>query len=173
MADKETGEIMLNAVGQAVADVLGKTPDDVFVFIEAGDNWIGGGIFENLEDHVAWREPSDELDDLIVRLWKAAPAEKKWSVLLYDIKDGKFSVEYLYPETQIDEDGEEYCIHGELLDDALLARYGDKPVIYPEPDEGFWHELTEEDLAEIEFIEEDEGEDVDDSGGSEQTLPKK
>ncbi len=62
------------------------------------------------------------------------------------------------------------------VEDALVDRYGDKPVIYPELDEGYWHELTEEDLAEIEFIEDDEGEDVDDSDNdvnAEQTLPKK
>ncbi len=97
MADKETGEIM-NAVGQAVADVLGKTPDDVFVFIEAGDHWYGGGIFENLEDKVLYHEFEEELDDIIRPLWESAEPDKKWSIILVDFKDGKFEAEFLYTE---------------------------------------------------------------------------
>jgi hypothetical protein len=66
-------------------------------------------------------------------------------MLHYDIKDGKFTVEYFYPE-QLDAEETSYDRRGR----ALQLRYGDKPVIYPDLDDGDWHELTEEELADIE-----------------------
>jgi hypothetical protein len=140
---------MLNAIGQHTANVLGKTPEDVFVYIRAGDQWMEGAIFDNLENAVIYHDPNRDMVEEVTRLWEAADPEKKWEMLYYDIKDGGFTVEYFYPD-QLDpeEDSPDH------RDRALAARYGDKPVIYPEPDRGYWHELTEEDLAEIEFIEE-------------------
>ena len=149
MATKEMGDIV-NAIGQQVAYILGKTPEDVYVYIEAGDEWSGGAIFENLEDKVEYRDFNDEIFQLILQLWDAAEPDKKWSVIHYDIKDGKFDAEFLYT------DGMELDVfEHDYREDALVARYGDKPVIYPEPDEGDWHELTAEELAEIENTEYD------------------
>ncbi len=140
MASEEMGD-RLNAIGQRVAVDLGKAPNDVFVFIEAGDQWCGGAIFENLEDKVLYHDFGDEMDDLILSLWEAAEPDKKWSLLFMDIKDGRFDVEFHYTD-----DLEHHPIEYDYREDALVARYGDKPVIYPEPDED-WHELTEDDLA--------------------------
>ncbi len=149
MATKEIGDI-LNAIGQHTADIIGKVPNDVFVYITASDQRQGGAIFENLPDQVIYYDPSQAMFKEIQHLWDAADPDKKWDMLHYDIKDGKFSVEYFYPE-DLDPD----IWNHDYREDALIARYGDKPVIYPEPDAGYWHELTEADLAEIEFMEED------------------
>jgi hypothetical protein len=147
MASKELGD-GLNAIGQLVADVLGKTPNDVFVFIEAGDQWYGGAIFENLDDKVLYHEFEDDtLGEIILPMWEAAEPDKKWSILLFDIKDGRFEAEFLYTD-----DLEHHPFEYDYREDALVARYGDKPVIYPELDEGYWHELTEEDMKDVEVI---------------------
>jgi hypothetical protein len=140
MATEAQGDL-LNTIGQHVADVLSKVPDNVFVFIEAGDQWCGGAIFENLPDQVIYHDFDDGTDDLILSLWEAAEPDKKWTILLYDIKDGRFSVEYIYPD-QLDPD--ESSI--DQRERFLVARYGDKPVIYPEMEEGEWDDLTEKDL---------------------------
>ncbi len=154
MANQAMGD-MLNEIGQHVADFLGNPLKDVFVFIEAGDNWSGGEIYQNQAETIESYEFPDIMSDLILNMWEAAPADKKWSVILYDIKDGEFSAEFLYPEIQIDEDGEEYDIHDDILDAALLERFGEKTITYPNEDDDDWHELTEEDLAEVEVIEVD------------------
>jgi hypothetical protein len=140
MATKEIGD-MLSAIGQHTADILGKTPNDVFVYIEGGDQMQGGAVFDNLADRVEYHDPSIEMCEEIQRLWDAAEPDKKWIMIYYDIKDGKFSVEYFYPD-QLDPGFWEH----DYRQDALVARYGDKPVIYPEPDEGDWQDLTEDDL---------------------------
>jgi hypothetical protein len=141
MASKKMGDT-LSEIGQRVAIEMGRVPVDVFVFIEAGDQWCGGAIFENLEDKVVYHDFGDEMDDLILNLWEAAEPGKKWSVLLVDFKQGRFEAEFLYTD-----DLEHDPFEHDYREDALVARYGDKPVIYPEPDEGDWHDLTESDLT--------------------------
>ena len=126
MATEEMGKL-LNQIGQQVANFLGKVPDDVFVFIHAADQMSSGAIFENLPEQVISREFGNETHDTILELWDAAPPDKKWSMLLYDIKDGRFDAEFLYTEDLEDEwDSLDY------RQDALRKRYGDKPVIYPQ-----------------------------------------
>jgi hypothetical protein len=151
MATTEMGD-MLNEIGQYVANRLGKTPDDIFVYIEAGDQVYGGAIFENLADKVIYHQYGDDdgFGDIVLRLWDIAPPDKKWSVLLYDIKDGKFDAEFIYTD-DMDKDVYEH----DYREDALVARYGDKPVIYPPMEDGDWHELTAEELAEIQDTEYD------------------
>ncbi len=142
MTAEEMGDL-LNQIGQQVTNILGKVPNDVFVFIEAADQMSGGAIFENLPEQVVYHDFGHETHDTILELWEAAAPDKKWSMLLYDIKDGKFSADFLYTD---DLEGEWYAL--DYREDALRARYGDKPVIYPPMDDGDWHEVTEEDLSE-------------------------
>lgn len=131
MATEEKGKL-LNQIGQLVVKTLGKVPDDVFVFIEAADQMSGGAIFENLPDKIVYHDFGHDVHDTILELWDAAPPDKKWSMLLYDIKDGRFDSEFLYTDDLEDEwDSLDY------RQDALRARYGDKPVIYPKRDGKF------------------------------------
>ena len=140
MATEEMGKL-LNQIGQLVAKTLGKVPDDVFVFIRAADQLSGGAIFENLPEQVIYHDFGHDVHDTILELWDAAPPDKKWSMLLYDIKDGRFDAEFLYTDDLEDEwDSLDY------RQDALRARYGDKPLIYPPMYDGDWHEITEDDL---------------------------
>lgn len=131
MATEEMGKL-LNQIGQLVAKTLGKIPDDVFVFIRAADQLSGGAIFENLPGKIVYHDFGHDVHDTILELWDAAPADKKWSILLYDIKDGSFDAEFIYTNDLEDEwDSLDY------RQDALRARYGDKPVIYPNRDRNF------------------------------------
>lgn len=131
---------MLNAIGQHTADILGKVPDDVFVFIEAGDQWMGGAVFENLEDKVLYHGPSREMLKEIQNLWESADPDKKWSIIHYDIKDGQFDAEFIYTA-----DMEHHPFEYNYRQDALTARYNDKSVNYP-PIDGDWQEIKEDDL---------------------------
>jgi hypothetical protein len=53
------------------------------------------------------------------------------------------------------DDLEKDVFEHDYREDALVARYGDKPVIYPIMEDGDYHELTEEELAEIDATEYD------------------
>lgn len=158
MTTDATGEL-LNAIGQHVANILGKTPDDVFVFIRAADQCCSGAIFENQKSEVQYHEFGPETVDVILELWDAAEPDKKWSILLYDIKNGRFSVEYIYPD-QLDPDESDI----DQREHFLVARYGDKPVIYPDLDDGEWDDLTEDDLTDDEAPRDPAPRDVDPEG---------
>jgi hypothetical protein len=148
METLETGQ-MLNDIGQQVAAILGKVPTDAYVYIEAGDQWNGGAIFDNLPNQLVYHEFDDALEELVERLWEAAPPDKKWTIIHYDIKDGHFEAEFVYTD-----DMELDPFEHDYRQDALEARYGSKEVIYPPLEDGDWEELTEEDLKQVEVIEE-------------------
>lgn len=134
---------LLNQLGQQVANTLGRVPDEVFVFIEAADQMSGGAIYESLPEQVIYHDFGHEIHETVLELWEESEPDKKWSMLLYDIKDGTFDATFLYTN---DLEQEFYSL--DYLEEALKIRYGDKPVIYPEMAEGNWQELTKDDLPE-------------------------
>ncbi|MDT8759090.1 hypothetical protein MZO42_10305 [Sphingomonas psychrotolerans] len=124
---------LLNDVGNVLAAIADGDPEGVFLYVEIGDGWISPNIFKDEGKLVRWLDPSDnELTDLLYRAWRLEPEGKRWSVMEYDIKDGKFAVSFKYPDEvdveSFDEDRREK---------VLRARYGDKPVVYP-PLEGMF-----------------------------------
>lgn len=98
-----------------------------------GDGWISSNIFKDEGELVRWLEPGDgQLIDLLYEAWHLEPKGKRWSVMEYDVKDGKFAVSFKYPE-EVDVESMDH----DRREDALVARYSDKPVIYP-PLEGMF-----------------------------------
>jgi hypothetical protein len=140
MSQDETIEI-LNIIGQHVADIVGAHPNDTFLYVEADAGSRDAGIFQDIGDKVIYHDPTDDLFDDIGRLWEMAEPDKKWAVMLYDVKEGKFDAQFTFPE-DLNLDDSIY----DRREHALATRYGDKPVIYPEPGDWF-HDLTEDDLS--------------------------
>lgn len=73
------------------------------------------------------------LYDLIFKAWKAEESAKRLSVMEYEINGLRFEARFRFPdevdvEAETDEDRRE---------DALMRRYGSKPVVYPPIPEGF------------------------------------
>ena len=131
MATEEMGD-MLNGIGQHLADILEQHPDGSYMYAEVDEGSCEAGVFLDEGEQVVYFDPSDELFDALFDLWEFAEADKKWVVLHYEVKNGAFAVRFSYPD-QIDP--EESIV--ERRERALYERYGDKPVIYPEPDENF------------------------------------
>ncbi|MBJ7253391.1 MAG: hypothetical protein JHD25_01290 [Sphingomonadaceae bacterium] len=131
---------MLNGIGQHLADILDQHPDGSYMYAEVTEGSCEAGIFHDEGEQVVYYRPSGELFDALFDLWKFAEADKKWTVLHYEVKDGAFKVRFLYPD-QLDPEEFSY----ERRERALHERYGDKPVIYPKPD-GNFRELTLDDF---------------------------
>ncbi len=131
---------MLNGIGQHLADILEQHPDGSYMYAEVDEGSCEAGVFLDEGEQVVYFDPSDELFDALFDLWEFAEADKKWVVLHYEVKNGAFAVRFSYPD-QIDP--EESSV--ERRERALQERYGDKPVIYPEPDESY-HMLTLDDF---------------------------
>jgi hypothetical protein len=141
MSNEKMTEI-LNAIGQMVAAILNGSPNDSYLYAEATDGSVEGGVFQDKGKEVIYYDPTDALADEILELWYLAERGKKWGALHYEIIDGKFDARFEYPDTW---DAEEYT--PDRRERALRARFGDKPIVYPPPDEGFY-DLNETDLPE-------------------------
>lgn len=128
---------LMNDIGGKLAEIVGGDPNDVFLYVEIGDRWIGYSIFKDEGNVVRYYDDNDSgLYDLLWDAWYAEPSEEKkmrWSVMEYDVKDGKFSAFYRYPD---EVDVEVFDVNSDRRETALKARYGDKPVIYPPIPEG-------------------------------------
>lgn len=131
---------MLNGIGQHLADILEHHPDGAYLYAEMDEGYCEAGVFYDEGEHVVYYGPSDELFNALHELWEFAEADKKWAVLHYEVKNGAFDARFSYPD-QIDPVEAGF----ERRERALYERYGDKPVIYPEPDENF-RMLTSDDF---------------------------
>ncbi len=122
---------LMNRIGQVLTEIADGDPDGIFLYVEIATGWVSSNVFKEDGKAVRNLDSSSELDDLLFDVWYASPKDKRWSVMEYDIKGGKFEVSFRYPEE----------VDVEVVDDArreaaLRARYGDKPVIYPPPPTG-------------------------------------
>lgn len=128
---------ILNDIGRELAAIVGGDPNGVFLYAEIGDRWDSPSVFKNEGDVVRYYRASKLLSDLLWEAWYAESSSEekimRWSVLEYDVKDGKFNAFYRYPD-EVDVE----VVDEERREAALKARYGDKPVIYPPiPDGAF------------------------------------
>jgi hypothetical protein len=76
MSSPEIGN-MLNTIGQHIANILEKKPRDVFVYLCAGDQWMEGAIFDNVENEVIYYRPDKEMVQTVMQLWEATATDKK------------------------------------------------------------------------------------------------
>lgn len=123
---------ILSEIGQELSDIVGGESNGIFLYVEIGEGWVSSSIFKDEGDLIRYHDSDGEiLTDLLFEAWYAEPSEEKimrWSVMEYDVKDGKFDVIFKYPE-EVNVEVVDY----ERREAALRARYGDKPVIYPPP----------------------------------------
>ena len=126
---------ILGEIGLELADIVGGDPNGVFLYVEIGEGWVRPSIFKDGGDAIRYYEGSYLLSDLLFDAWYAESSSEdrimRWSVMEYDVKDGKFDANYKYPEEVDVEDMDE-----DRRETALRARYGDKPVVYPPLPEG-------------------------------------
>jgi hypothetical protein len=131
---------ILVRIGRELAAMIGKNPDGAYCYNEARDMWLSLSAYHDEGNRIVYYSPSREFGDAVEDLWHAREHENRWGAMRYEIVDGQFSVEFDYPD-QFDPDEDENIRE----DRALKARFGDKPIYYPPPED--WHELTEGDLS--------------------------
>lgn len=117
---------LLSDIGEELAQIVGGDPDGVYLYIEAGEGWIGPSVFKDEANAVRYFDGSLELSELILELRNTEERGKRWAVMEYEVKGTKFDAQFKYPEEVDVEDFDEG-----RRETALKQRYGDKPVIYP------------------------------------------
>lgn len=117
---------MLANIGGEVAEIVGGNPDGAFLYVEAGEGWIGSAIFREEGKIVRYFDSSLELDEFLLEMWNAEDPDKRWAVMEYEVKGTTFDAKFQFPE-EIDPKETEV----ERRPRALQRRFGDKPVVYP------------------------------------------
>lgn len=100
----------------------------ILFYAEAGPAWSGGSIFVSRPDQIVWISPSGEEDplDIVMRLWDAAPTDKKWRGITVVIDGDSFRTEFDYGESWLSDEDE-----GDRREPIVRAYFGDKPIYYP------------------------------------------
>ncbi|MBB3981816.1 hypothetical protein GGR44_001475 [Sphingobium fontiphilum] len=125
---------LFNEIGVELVHIAGGNPDRIFLYVEIGDRWISPNVFRDEGHQIRNLDGSEALSDLLWEAWYAESDEggiKRWSIMEYEIKDGKLDITFHYPE-EVDVE----IIDDERRQTALRARFGDKPVVYPPIPEG-------------------------------------
>lgn len=116
---------LLGEIGQEVTDIVGN-PDGVFLYVEAGEGWVGPSLFRDEGKLVRWFDPTPRLSMLLVDLWEAEDADKRWSAMEYTVTGTKFHTVFVFPEMFRND-----LSINDRREMILNARYGDKPRVYP------------------------------------------
>lgn len=120
---------LFNDIGVELVDIVGGDTNSIFLYVEIGEGWISPNVFKDEGHKIRYLDDNEALADLLWEAWYAESEEggiKRWSIMEYEIKDGKFDVSFKYPDEVNVE-----TISMERRQAALRARFGDKPVIYP------------------------------------------
>jgi hypothetical protein len=118
---------LLSSLGEKVAGILGGDPNGIYLYVEVGDRWMSVSVFRDEGNAVRNYPCESELTDLLWELWReeSPDPEKRWAVMEYEIRAGKFDARFTYPDKV---DVESYDLDRREI--ALKKRFGDKPVIY-------------------------------------------
>jgi hypothetical protein len=131
---------ILTSIGEHVASELGGNPEGIYLYVEVGDRWISVNVFRDEGDVVRYYRHGSELSDQIWDLWKAAEPARRWAVMEYEIKGGKFDARFKYPE-EVDIESMEV----DRREIALRERFADKPIVYPPVPDHFLELKADED----------------------------
>lgn len=120
-------ERLLVRIGQMLAEDAEYPLDHTLLHAEVDPEMIGPSIFKNAGDHVVYRNLDlQRWSDVLLDLWHAQDGSPQWSEIEYFISDGRFNVQYFYPDDPSRLEG-----FVEKRDDLIRRYYGEKPVLYP------------------------------------------
>lgn len=137
----DEAERLLNEVGQLLAKDTDYPLDGTLLYAELDTNFAGIAIFKNRGNHILYRWDDSSLTYPLLDLWEQWEPGKRWAEMEYVIVDGKFEVDFIYPE-EIDPEEDSF----ERRDRIVRRHFGDKPIVYPP-----WPPPDYEDLGAQEF----------------------
>jgi hypothetical protein len=121
---EESGKI-LEEIGRAICEQFDYHVESFFFMSEVGDNVASGCILEDAGNRLIYHLPADGIIPMAIRLSELLPAEKRWQILRYSVRDEKFSAEFDYPK-DIDQEESE----NDRADRILQAWAGNRSIDY-------------------------------------------
>ena len=123
----DESDALLNEIGQLLAQDRDYPGVDTLLYAEVGHDYIGESIFKILGNQFLYRRPLNRrLPYALLELWEAQEGDDRWSELEYVLRDGRFDVNYFYPD---EIDPEEDLADRRAR--SVRRHFGDKPIVYP------------------------------------------
>ena len=122
---------LLGDIGTKLVSIADGATSGLFLYVEACEGGTYTSIFKDEGAQVRYLDwEKTGLYDFIIAAREAEPdVTKRWSVMEYEVEDGKFEAKFKFP----DEVNVEADVGGDRREVVLRERYGDKPVVYPPP----------------------------------------
>lgn len=123
---KRIREVFLR-INDEAAVIVGGNPNGIFLYVEAGNGWIGSSLFRDEGVAIKYYRSSMELDRAIsdAREEEERP-HMRWSVMEFAVENDKFQVRFKFPEEVDVEKFDE-----NRRDGVLQARFGEREITYP------------------------------------------
>jgi hypothetical protein len=109
-----------------MVEACGGATDGIFLYAELEPGVVAPALFQDVDDHVVYREPNSEIMDKLEEIWENLDAPDQWHVIECRIDEGRFDARFAFPD-EIDPNESE----DERQPRALKAVFGDKPILYP------------------------------------------
>ncbi len=123
----DESDALLNEIGQLLAQDRDYPGVATLLYAEVGHDYIGESIFKILGNQFLYRDPLNRrLPYALLELWEAQEGDDRWSELEYVLRDGRFDVNYFYPD---EIDPEEDLADRRAR--SVRRHFGDKPIVYP------------------------------------------
>lgn len=125
---------LIERIGAEGAAIVGGNPEGTYIYAEVEPGVVFASVFKEESQSVRYFDCTSELSDLIMDAWEAENPDdhKRWTVLEYEVRGGKFDVHLTYSDELNPRDHA-----SDRLELALRKRYGTKPVVYPPIPERF------------------------------------
>lgn len=117
------------AIASNAVRALGGTTLPIWLYVEAGDGWIEPSVFRVGDNAAEYVLPDMEFVDVVENAWYDLERDQRWAAMEMDIADGRFTTRLRYHDEVPRDDGYSSMERSEA---AIAARFGDKPVIYPD-----------------------------------------
>lgn len=98
----------------------------LMLYAEVEDGMVAPALFVDRGQSVNWVITDYALTPLIIKLWHAAPTDKKWVALSLVVDSGQFDINFYYTD-----DLPEGTDFAEREQTMIAAHFKDKPIIYP------------------------------------------
>lgn len=132
-----------SAVGQELMVQRGEK--EIFLYTEVGDGWVDMSIYIVRDGKILWVQPTGDIDDRIYEAWAQDLPGKRWSAMIYQISECKFTASLQYkedldPGESIPSGVSGRCVNGTATGRLSTRIYDDRPPLpgsaagrYPPP----------------------------------------
>jgi hypothetical protein len=121
-------EDYLQEIGETIAAETDNGAQGAFLYAEVGPDFVYELLFQESESGIECLNTSNALSEVLLEAWQNSEPGKAWATISYSMTGDNFDVILRYSDEISEEEDTE-----DRVRQVLKARYGDRPIKYPQP----------------------------------------